>query len=337
MNIQEIEISFEKDAVWKKVADRLSIFMDTNCWIDMADEINDVASRVRDKLRELVASGDVFCPLSWGILEELFLQSGESLQRTAKLMEELSLNAIFVMRKELYQWEFSRSIQRLKGEPVHNTLNGLFVPPAAFVGSAPRLAWNTDIPVSQEAKEDIKAYMKEYLSNIGIVELTEKMGGAMINKKFPAYADAAKKVREKFKGNKKKLFLEEAGNCFYLYITPLLRNYPRSLIASWSAQFGSPDDEETWFLNALAQLPALHNFIDIMIVMDSQPDRKDKYNHFMDNEIIVAPLAYANVFVSKDKGIRDMLLNRTKILSRTNCFYCDSIDNLETWLKEKFP
>src|SRR5215510_8746396 len=93
MSTQKIELDFDKEAVWNKVAGRLSVFMDTNCWIDMADEANDIACRVRDKLRDLVASGRVFCPLSWGILEELFKQSGVSLQRTASLMEELSLNA----------------------------------------------------------------------------------------------------------------------------------------------------------------------------------------------------------------------------------------------------
>lgn len=144
----------------------------------------------------------------------------------------------------------------------------------------------------------------------------------------------AKNVKEKFKGNKKKLFLAEAGNCFYMYITPLLLKYPQQTVASWSAQFGPPDDEESWFLNALAELPALHNFIDIMIVADLQPTRKDDSRHFMDNEIMVAPLAYATVFVSQDKGIRDIIRNRTTILRRAECHYCDSLDALETLLTE---
>jgi hypothetical protein len=335
MKTQKIELGFDKDAVWNKVAGRLSVFMDTNCWIDMADETNDTACRVRDKLRDLVASGGVFCPLSWGILEELFKQSGESLQRTASLMEELSLNAIFVMRTELYQWELSRSVRRFRGEPADDSLKGLFVPPAAFVGLGPCLVWNADVPLSPEAQENAQAYVKYNLLKIGVVELAEKMGGSKLDETPPAYSEAAKKVKEKFKGNKKKLFLEEAGNCFYMYITPLLLKYPEQVIASWSAQFGPPDDEEAWFLTALVELPALHNFIDIMVVADSQPERKDKYNHFMDNEIMVAPLAYATVFVSKDKAIRDMLRNRTKILSRIKCQYCDSLDALETWLTEK--
>jgi hypothetical protein len=300
----------------------------------MADETNENACRVRDKPKALVASGHVFCPLSWGILHELFKQSGESLKMTSSLMEELSLNAIFVMRDELYRWELSRSVRRLRGGLADDSLNGLFAPPAAFVGSGPCLVLNTDVPLSPETQAHAKSYMKYNLSKIGVVELAERMGGSELEETPPAYSEVAKKVKEKFKGNKRKLFLEEAGNCFYLYITPLLLKYPPQVIASWSAQFGPPDNEEAWFLKALAELPALHNFIEIMIVADSQPDRKDKHNHFMDNEIMAAALAYATVFVSRDKGIRDMLQSLTKILSRTKCQYCDRLDALETWLTE---
>jgi hypothetical protein len=102
----------------------------------------------------------------------------------------------------------------------------------------------------------------------------------------------------------------------------------------WLAQFTSPGDEAAFFEKALAELPALHNFIDVMVVADSQPTRKDHYNHFMDNEIMVAPLAYTDAFVSKDKGIRDILRRRTKILSRTKCQYFDSLESADAWLDE---
>src|SRR5687767_3734058 len=94
---QRIQFGFDFDSVWERVRGRRSIFLDSNCWIAMADEVGPVASRIRARLQSLVRSGEVFCPLSWGILEELFKQSGPSLAITAGLMEELSLNAVFVM------------------------------------------------------------------------------------------------------------------------------------------------------------------------------------------------------------------------------------------------
>ena len=149
----------------------------------------------------------------------------------------------------------------------------------------------------------------------------------------PDYSEAAKKAKEVFNGNKTKLFLEEAGNCFRTYITPLLLNRcPRSVMEAWLGQFGPGDDEEAWFRKALAELPALHNYTEVMVVANSQPGRKDKYNHFMDNEIMVAPLAYADVFATADKGVKDIVVNRTKILSRTKCLFCDGLGALEAML-----
>jgi hypothetical protein len=61
-------------------------------------------------------------------------------------------------------------------------------------------------------------------------------------------------------------------------------------------------------------------------------NRKDSNNQFMDNEIMTAPLAYADVFVSRDKGIRHLLRNHKAILARTTCQYCEHLGELETWL-----
>src|SRR5262245_6514765 len=127
MTTQTIQFGYDKEAVWNRVSGRLCVFLDSNCWINMADGEREAPIRVREKLKDLVASGRVFCPLSWGTLEELFDQSGASLSRTASLMEELSLNAVFINREELFAWELSRSIRRYAGRPVEDSLNGLFV------------------------------------------------------------------------------------------------------------------------------------------------------------------------------------------------------------------
>jgi hypothetical protein len=201
----------------------------------MADEADQTACRVRDRLKELVESARVFCPLSWGLIEELFLQSGESLLRTAELMEELSLNAIYVMRKELYRWELDRSIQRFRGEATANSLDGLYAPPAAFVGSAPAVTfnWPEGVSIDPEVLASAKMFMMENLSKIGIVELARLMGGTGTHATPPRYSEAAKKMMQKHKGNKEQLFLAEAGNCFHKYVLPFLLTCPPQLIASW--------------------------------------------------------------------------------------------------------
>lgn len=335
MSTQNIELGFDKDAVWSKVTGRRSVFLDTNCWIEMADETNDTACRVRDKLKELVSSGRVFCPLSWGLLEELFKQAGKSLEQTARLMEELSMNVIYVMRTELYEWEVSRSVQRACGEPVSESLNGLFAPVAAFVGSRFSLEWSADVPLGREAQDHARASMKRELGKINVTELVNLVGGSLKEEKPPAYSHAAKKAKANFKGDKQKLFLTEAGDIFRIYVVPALRQYPPHVMLQWMTYYGRPEGENAFFRDCLAHFPALHNYIDIMVAADTQPDRKDKNNDFFDYEIMAAPLAYSTAFVSRDKGIRDLLRNRTNILNRTTCQYCDSLGALEAWLAGK--
>ncbi len=37
MSRQTIQFGYDKDAVWNRVSGRLSVFLDTNCWINMFD------------------------------------------------------------------------------------------------------------------------------------------------------------------------------------------------------------------------------------------------------------------------------------------------------------
>jgi hypothetical protein len=341
---QTIQFNFDTESVWNRIRCRRCIFLDTNGWIHMGDGVDDTALRVRDKLRAAVAVGKVFCPVAWGTLEELFLQAGESLLRTAALMEELSLNACFIMRTEVYQWEFAKSLGRCLGAPVENSLKGLFTNPAAFVGSRPCVTFDIldDQPIRPDAVANAQAYFQREMASIGIVELTRRMtGGPRPPKTSPAYSESAKKAKEQLKGDRNKLFEVEAENCFIIFIRPLLGPppspaapyvFPSAATQKWLEQFAGSGGDEGWYRRALAELPALHNFVDLMVEADMQPNRKDSNNHFMDNEIMTAPLAYADVFMSRDKGIRHLLRNVTKILSRTKCQYCENLAELETWL-----
>jgi hypothetical protein len=343
---QTIQFDFDMESVWNRIRDRRCVFLDTNGWIHLRDSVEKTACRVRELLRARVAGGRLFCPVSWGTLEELFLQAGESLPGTAALMEELSLNACFIMRTEVYQWEFAKSLGRCLGAQVHESLKGLFTNPAAFTGSRPCVTF--EIPdhelLGPDAVANAQMVFQKEMASIGIAELAKRMaGGPRIRETPPAYSEAAKKAKELFKGERNKLFVAEAENCFIMYIRPLLGPppspaapymFPSAVSQKWLAQFAGPGGDEGWYRRALAELPALHNFVDLMVEADMQTNRKDSNNHFMDYEIMVAPLAYANVFVSRDKGIRHLLRTRKEILGRTKCHYCENLGELESWLAQ---
>ena len=331
---QTIRFEYDTKAVWTRISGRRSVFLDSNAWIHMADGVDGTACRVRERLRTLVKSGQLFCPVSGGTLEELFLQAGPSLDRTAALMEELSLNACYVVRQEIFQWEFARSLARTMNAPFDKSLKGLYVAPAGYLGSCP--VGSFDLPDDQILAPDVIANaqncFRQHQATVGIAELAKLLSEPNVVKEPPSYSEAAKKAMLQFKGNKSKIFVAEAENCFIIYIRPLLKRFPQFAIQKWLEQFGSSGDEQ-WYRNALTELPALHNFVDLMVEADMQPARKDSNNHFLDNEIMTAPLAYADVFVTRDKGIRDLLRNRTAVLARTKCNYCDSLGALELWLE----
>jgi hypothetical protein len=250
-------------------------------------------------------------------------------------MEELSLNVTYVMRTEVYEWEVARSVQRACGQPVSESLNGLFVPVAAFVGSRFSLKWSGDVPLGQETQDEARAFMKHELGKVSVTELVKLVGRPLKEEKPPAYSQAAKRAKDIFKGDKQKLFLTEAGDIFRMYVVPALRQYPPHVMLQWMKYYGRPEGENAFFRDCLDHLPALHNHLEIMMAADMQPDRKDKNNDFFDYEIMVAPLAYSTAFVSRDKSIKDLLRHRTNILSRTTCQYCDSLGALEAWLADK--
>jgi hypothetical protein len=333
MGKQVIPIQFDKDSVWQRVRGRIPIFLDMNAWIELREQKDETSSRIRNQLTELVRSGKAFCPLQSAIMQELFALSGDYLERTAALMEELSLNAIYIIRPELYEWEFDHSWRRMRGESAHD-MEGLYACPMGWVGT--RTNKVMDSPLNDKARAHLQAFFLKETASTGVSQLAQQMGGRKKEIEAPGYSIAAKQSKETFKGDKKKLFLNEADHAIKLNVyDPILSNLPEEILIPWMSHVVSPD-KETLCNKILDEFPALRNFNEIMMAASQQPDKKDDPNDFMDHEIMVAPITYASVFVSRDKGIRDLLLSRTKILSRTKCVYCDSWTKLENWLNTTF-
>src|SRR5262245_1497069 len=110
-----IPFTFDKDALWRKVRNMKAVFLDMNGWINMADDKTPQATGVKDALRKAVSQGLAFCPLSYGVLTELYKQSFDSRMRVGQLMEELSLNIAYANRGEVFTWEVERFVTRELG------------------------------------------------------------------------------------------------------------------------------------------------------------------------------------------------------------------------------
>jgi hypothetical protein len=82
----------------------------------------------------------------------------------------------------------------------------------------------------------------------------------------------------------------------------------------------------------LAKLPALNNYIELLTTIAQNPTQKFEMNDFFDHEIMPVPLAYADVFVAQDKGMKHLLGHSTKVMARTSCHYCYTLDELYKWM-----
>src|SRR5262245_41120861 len=96
------------------LARRHVILLDTSVWIRLADCRETLASRVLDRLLQLKNAERVFCPLVPATIWELRKQSGESLLRTADLMETLSENVTFRSLDQIYDSELDSVLDYLR-------------------------------------------------------------------------------------------------------------------------------------------------------------------------------------------------------------------------------
>jgi hypothetical protein len=341
MIAKTVSCTFDKEAVWTKARHRKPVVLDMNCWINMGDDKCPLSTRIKGTLRKLVSDGTIFCPLSFGLICELYMQAEDSRLRVGTLMEELSLNVSYASREEIFAWEVERAVRRLADAgPIDLSTYEIYVPVLAYLTSRFQLQFPHGFP--SEHIEDFTKKLKERAESLTFTELltmrAAREGDTIFNfiKQFPApkYSTEAKCIWDMVKGDKQKIQRIESETIFKQYIQPAIRKLPLSVQSKFLDYLQTaPKDKFSGCLGGLINhMPAIRNHMELMSAVTQQPSRKDKINDFFDNDIIPVPLAYASVFVAQDKGIRDLLRNRTAILKRNSCYYCFDLAELEGWL-----
>jgi hypothetical protein len=341
MVVKTVACTFDKDAVWEKVRGRRPVVLDTNCWINMGDNKSPAATRIKGTLRKLVSDGAIFCPLSFGLVVELYKQAENSRLRTAALMDELSLRVSYANREEIFAWEVERAVCRIADAgPIDLSLYGLYVPVLAYLSSQFQLDFPEEFPL--EHTSDFIGTVKGRMESLTLTELLRMRAGRKEDRIFdfvkhipaPKYSEAAKRTWDVAKGDRTKIERIEAEIIFAQYIQPAIVRLSLPVQAKFLDYLrATPKDRYGGCLGGLLNhLPAIHNHIELLTAIAQNPTRRDKINDFFDLEMMPVPLAYASVFVSKDKGIRDVLRNRTEILKRNACRYCCDLAELEEWL-----
>jgi hypothetical protein len=340
---RELRVSIGDSTIEQRIQGRACIFLDMSVWIDLADEKHELARRVRKLLCALAESGRLFCPLSHVTLLELWKQDHESISRAARLMERVSLNLTFARKDEIFTKELQNFIFKFSkaGRKILER-SEVLAPVSAYLSSQGKIHFPEGW--SEESSNRLVTYLQSRLGSMTVSELVElhkgKTRGAVPEDSQAYYSRAWKerwKVTKGVRGRMRRIEEEKIAQAIIIpRINAMRAVLPTPLQLKFLQWMRSlPKDRYGGVLTSiLPELPAIRNEIEMLTVAGLDPNRKPTMNDFLDVEEIAVPLAYAEVFVARDKWIRNLLSRRSGILTWNKCLFIGSLGSFDSFLTE---
>jgi hypothetical protein len=309
-----IPINLRDPKIPEKAKNRLSVLLDMNVWIDLSEEKNQQALRLREKLQRLTKRGALFCPLTPTIIWELYRQSQTSAIKTATLMEELSLGISFAPTEEIYLHEVDAAFEAIYrgAKPVVDPVN-LYVPIIAQTSSIAQISF----PNAAAFKDpnELADMLGQQLRNMGLVDFCSLMPSLFSQPESPAPGfKAAGSWKREFAGKsreKARRVEEEAvlRSTVTPRITELYDRLPWHMQLEFYARLEKlPRDRYGGFARQLiSSMPSVNHRIEVLSLVGQDPGRNDRMTDFFDLELIMAPYVYSTTLVTKDGWIRSIL------------------------------
>lgn len=311
MNIVEESVFFDIE----KLRNRKAFLFDISVWNRLADGKDKESIEVCETLISLKNRGVLFCPLSTPAIWELRKQGGISFMRTAKLMEELSLNVTFREIDQLFNYEIDHFIKYLlTDEFIPLSIDKLFGPLLSYLSPSFFLI-NSAGQLTEEQKK-FNDSLSERIQNISLTSLMEILGEKSCpgSKKTPKFQAANIKRNEFVKSEKTKMKRLEQEHIANSIILPRFNEMVSIL----------PLEQQFFIINKLDKLPkskkygsvleymlsfmpALLSYVQIETVSGYDINRKDTDNDFFDKEILIYGLSYASIFVAFDRWLKDLI------------------------------
>jgi hypothetical protein len=298
----------------EKSRNRLSVLLDMNVWIDLAEGKTPQSSRLKEKLRWLVKSGKLFCPLVPTTIWELYRQSYDSAVGVAALMEELSLGLSFAPTEEIYRHEVDAAFEKIyTGAKPGVTHAKLYVPVMAFISSIDSLIFPN--AALFENPGELADKLARRLRDVGLVEFCNLARSHFPQPALPPPGYAATGLRRKeIAGNsKEKIRRVEEEAVMRSIVTPRLielrRRLPEHLQLVFHARIlRLPRDRYGGRMrHLLSWMPSVEHRVEVMSLVGKDPGRPDQIRDFFDLELIMAPYVYSTVLVTRDRWIRHIL------------------------------
>lgn len=298
----------------EKLRNRKTFLFDISVWNTLADG-EDRSIEVCETLIALRNKGVLFCPLSAPAIWELRKQAGTSFMRTAKLMEELSLNVTFRGIDQLFDYEIAHFIQYLlTDEFTPLSIDELFWPLLSYLSPSFSLINSAD-QITEEQKI-FNDGLSERIQNISLTSLMEILGekSSPGSKQAPKFQAANIKKREFCKGEKtkmKRIEQEYIANSIILprfnEMVSILTLEQQSFIINKLDKLPKSKKYGGVLEHMLSFMPSLSSYVKITTVSGYDINRKDTDNDFFDKEILIYGLSYASIFVAFDRWLKDLI------------------------------
>lgn len=322
-------ISLLNTATASLIFKRQSVFLDTNIWVELADQGNAVAVEARSLLTQLVLEGKIFCPVSFTSILELLLQEADSALRQAEVMELLSLNITLLPKENIWRQEVREFVRLcLEGrvtdvQQVKLERPLVFAPVMALFGPAMQLdypsaspAWfiNEMTPVFQQASINmsISSIVRMLSLQLPFKDWKSAFNPRIYAEVWKERYDATKSSDGK--GNRVKarqveeqsvlenqlvpIFSEEflaQTTC----LPPLTRFAALKRMEAYTSPLGNKLPKAV-----LKKILSMNRFVEVSTVAGLDPLLKSKANDFVDIENMIVPPLYTDVFVAHDGWVK---------------------------------
>jgi hypothetical protein len=312
---RDIPIDLRDPELSEKARKRLSVLLDMNVWIDLAEGKAQQASRLREKVQQLVKRGKLFCPLAPTIIWELYRQSYTSAVKVAELMEELSLGIAFAPTEEIYLHEVDAVFEAIQSGRQPRVVGPaqLFVPIIAHISSVAHIHF-PNVTAFEDPQQLTDEIVRQLLK-MGFVEFCKMTHARLSQLEVPAPGFAATGVRRReIAGrSREKARRVEEQEVMSSIVTPRLTELRHRLPWNLQCEFYErltklPTDRYGGVTrHLLASMPSIDRRVDVFSLIGEDPTRRDRINDFFDLELIMAPYVYSTVLVTRDKWIRHLL------------------------------
>lgn len=310
-----VQIDLRDPELSEKARKRLSVLLDMNVWIDLAEGKEKRATQLREQLQRLVKRGRLFCPLAPTIIWELYRQSYASVIKVAELMEELSLGIAFAPTEEVYQHEVDAAFEAIRGctTPRAVSSDQLFVPIVAHISSVAQIHFPN--AAAFKDPEQLSRDFASQLLKIGLVDFCRMTYDSLsqVALQVPGFAETGIRRKEIAGESREKARRVEEEAAMRSLVTPRLialhRRLPWHLKLEFYKQLvGLPTDRYGGVTrHLLGLMPSVEHRINVFSRVGRDPGRRDRINDFFDLELIMAPYVYSTALVTRDKWIRYIL------------------------------